>query len=34
VDRLIKGGVYTVRRPGRVPNDDKIRLLIKNTAGR
>jgi hypothetical protein len=29
VDRLIKGGVYTVRRPGRVPNDDKIRLLIK-----
>ena len=29
MDRLIKGGVYTVRRPGRGPNDDKVRLLIK-----
>jgi len=29
VDRLIKGDGYTVRRPGRGPNDDKVRLLIK-----
>jgi hypothetical protein len=29
VDWLIKGGVYTVSRPGREPDDDKVRLLIK-----
>ena len=29
MDRPIKGGVYTVRRPGRGPDDDKVRLLIK-----
>jgi hypothetical protein len=29
VDRPKKGGAYTVRRPGRGPNDDKVRLLIK-----
>ena len=29
MDRLIKDGVYTVRRPGRGPHDDKVTLLIK-----
>ena len=29
MDRLLKGGVYTVRRPGRGPDDDKVRLLVK-----
>ena len=29
MDRCIKGGGYTVRRPGRGPSDDKVRTLIK-----
>lgn len=28
MDRCIKGGNYTVRRPGRGPSDDKVRVLI------
>ena len=29
MDRLIKDGVYTVRRAGRGPQDDKVTLLTK-----
>jgi hypothetical protein len=28
MDRCIKGGGYTVARPSRGPNDDKVRMLI------
>ena len=27
-DRRIDGGGYTVRRPGRGPSDDEVRMLI------
>ena len=29
MDRRIKVGGYTVARPNRGPNDDKVRILIK-----
>jgi hypothetical protein len=28
MDRCIKGGGYTVARPSRGPNDDKVKMLI------
>jgi hypothetical protein len=28
MDGCIKGGGYTIRRPGRGPNDDEVRMLI------
>ena len=28
MDRWIKGGGYTVYRPGRGPSDDQVRMLI------
>jgi hypothetical protein len=28
MDRCIKGGGYTLARPSRGPNDDKVRMLI------
>ena len=28
MDRCIKGGGYTLHRPGRGPSDDEVRMLI------